>query len=162
MALQPKAKRAFLVASVALLLAGCVSDNDAARIAEREARAGHCDPAVAYADQHISDSGLRYYEHAYVDSHCLRNRAEMFGYLNLSARYGNMGAQKVLMKLGKPVPAADLRIAEEQASEARAATLLMLLGAVASGYNQAHYHASVPVSTSCTTGSTGIVNCLSY
>ena len=41
---------------------------------------------------------------------------------------------------------------------------LLLLGGTAflNGYNQAHYHASVPVSTSCTTGSTGIVNCLSY
>jgi hypothetical protein len=37
-------------------------------------------------------------------------------------------AQKGLAKLGQRSPAADLRIAEDQASEANAATLLMLMG----------------------------------
>lgn len=42
--------------------------------------------------------------------------------------------------------------------------LLMLLGAGASGYsqNRALEQSHIPVSTSCTTNSAGMVNCLSY
>ena len=48
--------------------------------------------------------------------------------------------------------------------ERQRTTELMMLEAAMSGYNQAHdrEQSRMPISTSCTTTSTGMVNCLSY
>jgi hypothetical protein len=150
--------------SAVMLLSGCASDVDDAHTVEKMTAAGRCVPAAAYADQNITDVGLRLYEHAYVADHCLKDKAAMLAYLNLSARHGNVYAQKGLAKMGEPVPAADLRPTQSRSSGDNAATLLMLLGAGVSGFNQGRGYGqpSPPlVSTSCTT-TNDITNCLSF
>ena len=158
--------RLIVVAAVSatLLLAGCATDLEDAHAVEAMARRGQCDSADTYASRNISDLGLMAYEHAFVANVCRRNPTKMLGYLTLGARYGNADAQASLTRMGKPVPAADLQYAQRQAEDRRAATLLMLLNAGMSGYNQGRdrEQSHAPVSTSCTTTSTGMVNCLSY
>lgn len=139
-----------LIAGVvlALALSGCASDADDAHTVERMTKTGQCASAASYADQNITDLGLRFYEHAYVFDHCFSDKDAMIAYLSLSARHGSADAQRTLAKLGKPIPAADLRPKPSQSSGDTGATLLLLGTALLDGYNQAR-----PVTTTCfTTG----------
>ena len=150
---------------VAALVGGCVSDVDQAHTVEHVASSGQCDPADTQANT-ISNPGLRAFEHAYVASNCRRDGKAAVGWFNLGARYGSADAQRELARRGLPIPEADLLAAQRAAAERanrNAETLLMLLNAGMSGYNQgrAAEQARQPISTSCTTTS-GITNCFSY
>jgi hypothetical protein len=117
-----------------------------------------CAAAATYADQSITDPELKLFEQAFAADHCPRDKAA------LSAHHGSVDAQKSLANLGKPVPMADFPPPPSEASGDNAATLLMLLGAGISGFNQGRgYGQPSPtlISTSCTTTS-GITNCLSF
>jgi len=155
-------KTSLALALLALSLAGCASDTQDARTVEKMAVDGQCAPAALYADQNITDVGLRIYEHAYVADHCLKDGAAMLSYLNLSARYGNATAQRVLAKIGKPVPTADLAPPPPQSQSSGDGAALLLLGAL-SGYNSGQSGPMPMVNvgghTTMCSGASGMMQC---
>jgi hypothetical protein len=70
---------------------------------------GQCSAAESEVSQYESDPGSRATMLAGIADECYRDRKATIRYLNLAARYGHPVAQEALVKMGEPVPSADLK-----------------------------------------------------
>lgn len=88
---------------------------------------GQC--AEAYALVNESNAGVKFFNLAYVAGNCERNMDKAINYLNYGARIGNQESINELLRLGRPVPVADIKHSSDAQRDAQAASGLMLLQA---------------------------------
>jgi len=109
------------------------------------------------------DGGYEAMLYSIIYNDCLHNRAEAMFELNLAARYGIPEAQKMLVSIGQPVPAADLASNSNSAGSSGSSDLsdaLLLLNAALDGFNKGMDKNNNSVScTSTVMGSIISTNC---
>lgn len=104
----------FIILVVSTYISGCDTTNYG-RVAMDLGSAGKCDDAETVVRQHISsdDPGRAALLLGVIAVQCHKNDDLGIRYWKLSARYGNPDAQDALLRIGQPVPAADLKPKED-------------------------------------------------
>lgn len=106
-------------------LAGCAPAHMTRAI--EYSNSGNCNAAFREVINNESDPGLKAGLIGAIFIECKNDRATAIKYFTLSARYGIEGGRNGLMRLGAPVPYADLQSASSSS--------LDLLNAAVSGWN---------------------------
>lgn len=93
--------------------------------------AGNCDAALNEVYRNAGDPGKRALVIGAIYAECKRDKGTAIKYFTLAARYGEAPAPEFLVRLGAPVPPADLARADASGD----ASALMMLNAAVQGYN---------------------------
>jgi hypothetical protein len=113
-------KLLLVIASVAL--AGCSSFGPEKLAAlDRAIREGRCGDAAAIANQ--TDDKVKFNNIGVVAENCERNQVKARGYYEYGARLGEQNAINNLLRLGVPVPIADIKAQNDAANAASAAAM---------------------------------------
>lgn len=120
----------YLFVIAAVVSTGCAAPaygpDKIARI-NQAVSSGQCTEAYSLVNE--SDASVKFFNLAYVAGNCERNMDKAVNYLNYGARIGNQESISELLRLGRPVPVADINNNRDAQREAQAASGLMLLQA---------------------------------
>lgn len=102
-----KVFRVFSFSCLAIFAAGCSTINTDEL--ETLIRSGQCQQAYSHVNENAASQTDKYLFSAVVARYCERDKNKAERYLNVPARRGNSKAIEMLVEMGRPVPAQDLK-----------------------------------------------------